>query len=118
MKFEVTNALDFLPQDFLTTRQEALAAAQEGLRSGSCPGGDFTGWVALPETYDKEEFSRILDAAARIRAQSSALVVIGIGGSYLGARAMIELLEAASDAPVKSSAIHPKYMPVTPSSQP
>ena len=56
------------------------------------PGGDFTGWVTLPRDYDKEEFARIKAAAEKIRRQSQVLVVIGIGGSYLGARAVIELL--------------------------
>jgi len=62
------------------------------LRDGSGAGGAFTGWVNLPRDYDKEEFSRIEKAAARIRQDSEALVVIGIGGSYLGARAVIDLL--------------------------
>ena len=56
------------------------------------PGGDFTGWVTLPRDYDKEEFARIKAAAKKIKEQSEVLVVIGIGGSYLGARAVVELL--------------------------
>ena len=56
------------------------------------PGGEFTGWVRLPEGYDREEFERIQAAARRIQADSQALVVIGIGGSYLGARGVIECL--------------------------
>ena len=64
------------------------------LADHSGPGGDFTGWVALPKNYDKEEFARIQAAAKKIQQQSQALVVIGIGGSYLGARAVIELLRS------------------------
>ena len=56
------------------------------------PGGDYTGWVTLPRDYDKEEFARIQAAAKKIQQQSQVLVVIGIGGSYLGARAVIDLL--------------------------
>ena len=85
--------------DFLTDRADALAKAHGMLRDGNGPGGEFTGWVNLPRDYDKEEFARVLAAAEKIRAQSQALVVIGIGGSYLGARAVIELLGAAPGAP-------------------
>ena len=56
------------------------------------PGGDFTGWVYLPRDYDKDEFARIKVAAKKIQEQSEVLVVIGIGGSYLGARAVVELV--------------------------
>ncbi|PTK45048.1 glucose-6-phosphate isomerase, partial [Staphylococcus nepalensis] len=58
-------------------------------------GNDFLGWLDLPVDYDKEEFSRILEAAKRIKEHSDVLVVIGIGGSYLGARAAIEMLSSA-----------------------
>lgn len=61
-------------------------------RSGA--GSDFTGWLDLPVNYDRAEFARIEKAAAKIQADSKALVVIGIGGSYLGARAVIELLRS------------------------
>ena len=57
-------------------------------------GSDFTGWVDLPVDYDRDELDRIKKAAARIRENSQALVVIGIGGSYLGARAVVELLKS------------------------
>ena len=55
-------------------------------------GNDFLGWLDLPVDYDKEEFTRIQKAAAKIQSDSEVLVVIGIGGSYLGARAAIEFL--------------------------
>ena len=82
----------FLPQDYLSSREEALREAARMLAEHNGPGGDFTGWVTLPRDYDKEEFARIQAAAKRIQQQSQVLVVIGIGGSYLGARAVIELL--------------------------
>ena len=99
MNINLTFASDFLPADYLTNRADALSKAHEMLREGNGPGGDYTGWVKLPENYDKDEFVRIQTAAERIRKQSDILVVIGIGGSYLGARAVIDLLGSAPDAP-------------------
>ena len=92
LKVDVSSALSFLPQDWFTSRQAALEEARVKLENGSGAGGEFTGWVHLPRDYDKEEYDRIKAAAAKIRSDSDALVVIGIGGSYLGARAVIELL--------------------------
>lgn len=66
--------------------------AKELLVSKSGAGNDFVGWIDLPVEYDKEEFARIKDAAKKIQSDSEVLVVIGIGGSYLGARAAIEFL--------------------------
>ena len=90
----VSNAASFLPEDWLTSRLAGLEEGRAKLESGSGAGGDFTGWVHLPRDYDKEEFARIQAAAERIRNDSQALVVIGIGGSYLGARAVVELLHS------------------------
>ena len=78
-------------------RQPDAAAAQaafDTLVNGTGAGNDFIGWVDLPVNYDKDEFARIQKAAAKIQADSKALVVIGIGGSYLGARAVVELLKS------------------------
>ena len=90
----VSNAASFLPEDWMTSRLAGLEEGRAKLESGSGAGGDFTGWVHLPRDYDKEEFARIQAAAERIRSDSQALVVIGIGGSYLGARAVVELLHS------------------------
>ncbi len=68
--------------------------ARQSLLNGSCAGNDYIGWLRLPRDYDKEEFARIQAAASRIRENSKALVVIGIGGSYLGARAVLEVLKS------------------------
>ena len=95
LKLDLSNASSFLPQDYLSSRMEALEKARVMLAEHSGPGGDFTGWVRLPEEYDKEEFARIQAAAKKIRSDSQVLMVIGIGGSYLGARAVIELLGSA-----------------------
>ena len=73
---------------------EEAEATRRTLLDGTCAGSDFTGWVRLPRDYDKEEFGRIQAAAGRIQKSSQVLVVIGIGGSYLGARAVLELLKS------------------------
>lgn len=72
----------------------AVRAAHETLASKSGLGNDFLGWVNLPTDYDKEEFARIKKAAEKIKSDSKVLIVIGIGGSYLGARAAIEALKS------------------------
>ena len=95
LKLDLSYAKSFLPEDYLTSRMEALDKARVMLAEHNGPGGDFTGWVKLPAEYDKEEFARIQKAAAKIRSDSQVLVVIGIGGSYLGARAVIELMGSA-----------------------
>ena len=92
LKFDASKLVSFLPEDYLSSRQEALAQAAAMLAAHNGPGGEFTGWVDLPRHYDREEFARIQAAAQRIQQQSQVLVVIGIGGSYLGARAVIDLL--------------------------
>ena len=94
IQIDTSNARSFLPDNWLTSRLDALESARQKLETGNGAGGDFTGWVHLPRDYDKEEFARIQAAAERIRANSQALVVIGIGGSYLGARAVVELVNS------------------------
>ena len=96
LKLDRSKLATFLPQDYAAQRQDRLAKAAQMLDTHTGPGGDFTGWVYLPRDYDKEEFARIQAAAKKIQSQSKALVVIGIGGSYLGARAVIELLKPKS----------------------
>ena len=94
LKLDLSKAEAFLPQDYVASREERLTRAAHMLVNHDGPGGDYTGWVSLPRDYDKEEFARIQAAAKKIREQSQVLVVIGIGGSYLGARAVIELLRS------------------------
>ena len=78
----------------LLALQPQVTLAHDMLHNGTGLGNDFLGWLDLPVDYDKEEFARIQAAAARIQADSDVLVVIGIGGSYLGARAAIEFLKS------------------------
>ncbi len=72
-----------------------MLEAKKCVEHGTGAGSDFLGWVRLPESYDKEEFARIKEAAEKIRENSDVLVVVGIGGSYLGARAAIEMLNSS-----------------------
>ncbi len=71
-----------------------IAAAHKSLLAGTGAGNDFLGWITLPDDYDKEEFTRIKKAAAKIQKQCDVFIAIGIGGSYLGARAVIEFLKS------------------------
>ena len=75
--------------------QPAVTAAHETLTAKTGLGSDFLGWMTLPADYDKEEFARIKAAAEKIKKDSKVLIVIGIGGSYLGARAVIEALRSS-----------------------
>ncbi len=90
---DYSNVLPFIGGEEAVKRMEPqVKAAHDMLHKKNGPGNDFLGWLDLPTNYDKEEFARIKKAAAKIRRDSDVLVVIGIGGSYLGARAVIELL--------------------------
>ena len=84
----------FVSKHEIDYMQPASAVAYDLLKSGKGPGNDFHGWVDLPVNYDKEEFARIKIAAEKIKKNSDILVVIGIGGSYLGARAAIEFVKS------------------------
>lgn len=86
----LSNFYPFYAQEKMDALTEELASAHDALLQGTRAGNDFLGWVTLPADYDKEEFARILAAADKIKQDSDVLVVIGIGGSYLGARAGIE----------------------------
>ncbi|MBO4446022.1 MAG: glucose-6-phosphate isomerase [Clostridia bacterium] len=84
----------FITDEEIRGMQAEVTAAHELLHSGKGPGNDFIGWVNLPVDYDKEEFARIKVAAEKIKKNSEVLIVIGIGGSYLGARAAIEFCKS------------------------
>ena len=92
ISFNYENVLPFLQQSEVDNLSEFVKVAHNMLHEKKGPGSDYLGWVTLPNDYDKDEFSRIKKAAERIRHSSDALIVIGIGGSYLGARAAIEAL--------------------------
>jgi glucose-6-phosphate isomerase len=90
--FDFSNALSFVKENEISYLSQFIKSAHEMLHNKTGAGSDFLGWVDLPKSYDKAEFARIKVAAEKIRLDSDALVVIGIGGSYLGARAAIEAL--------------------------
>ena len=90
-----TKYLDsFIGKEDIAGIRPQVDAAVKILHSGTGLGSDFLGWLRLPTDYDKEEFARIKAAAKKIQSNSDVLIVIGIGGSYLGARAAIELLKS------------------------
>lgn len=81
----------FLKED-VKAYQDQVRAIDEALQNGTCKGNDFIGWLNWANNYDKEEFSRIKEVAAKVRENTEVFVVCGIGGSYLGARAAIEMM--------------------------
>ncbi|MFC3882334.1 glucose-6-phosphate isomerase [Bacillus songklensis] len=92
VSFDYSNALAFMKKSEVDNLSEFVKAAHNMLHEKTGSGSDFLGWVDLPLNYDKDEFARIKQAAERIKNHSDALIVIGIGGSYLGARSAIEAL--------------------------
>ena len=90
--YDYSKAMQFISEQEIDSMCDIVENAKEVLVSKSGAGNDFLGWIDLPIDYDKEEFDRILKAADKIKNDSDVLLVIGIGGSYLGARAAIEFL--------------------------
>ncbi|RFU63735.1 glucose-6-phosphate isomerase [Peribacillus glennii] len=93
VRFDYSKAMSFFGEHEITYLQDAVKVAHHSLHEQTGAGSDFLGWIDLPVDYDKEEFSRIKKAAAKIQNDSDILLVIGIGGSYLGARAAVEMLQ-------------------------
>jgi len=92
IKFDYSKASKMISQQEIQSMEVFAQHAKKTLLEGTGAGNEFLGWIDLPVDYDKEEFARIKKAAAKIQSDSEVLVVIGIGGSYLGARAAIEFL--------------------------
>ncbi len=93
LDLDVTQASSFYTQEEYNSVRKDIIAAHQLLRSKQGAGNDFLGWLDLPVEYDKKELTDILTAGKRIQSQSQVLLAIGIGGSYLGARAAIEMLK-------------------------
>ena len=93
VKLNLENAYKFVASEQIEALKSEVVEAANVLVSQKGAGNDFLGWLNLPLDYDKEEFDRILAAAEKIKAQADVLVVIGIGGSYLGAKSAIEMLK-------------------------
>lgn len=94
LKLDTQHLSAFVDESEYTAIAPQVKLAHEMLHSGSGMGSDFIGWVNLPTDYDKEEFARIKAAAAKIKSDTDVFIVIGIGGSYLGARAAVEFLKS------------------------
>lgn len=92
IKFDYSRVLPFVSEQEIDSMAKYVKTAHDMLHDKSGLGSDFLGWIELPTNYDKEEFARVKKAADKIRNDSDILVVIGIGGSYLGARAAVEML--------------------------
>ncbi|MCM3440111.1 glucose-6-phosphate isomerase [Metabacillus halosaccharovorans] len=92
VSFDYSNALSFFNEHEITYLRDFVKVAHHSIHEQTGAGSDFLGWVDLPKNYDKEEFARIQKSAEKIKNDSDVLLVVGIGGSYLGARAAIEML--------------------------
>ncbi len=92
ISFDYKKAANFISEEEIASLAPYIEAAHNTLHEKSGAGSEFTGWVNLPRDYDKEEYARIKKAAEKIKSNSKALIVIGIGGSYLGARMAIEMV--------------------------
>lgn len=93
LKLDVSQTKAFYNQELYENVKKEIVNSHEVLRSKNGAGNDFLGWLDLPVSYDSREFSKIKQAAARIKEQSQVLLAIGIGGSYLGAKSAIEMLK-------------------------
>lgn len=92
IQLDITKASQFLSEDAIAAFEPQVKAAQEALENGTCPGNDFLGWLHLPSSITKEFINELNATAQVIRENCEVVVVAGIGGSYLGARAVIEAL--------------------------
>lgn len=95
IQLDYQKALSFFEQHEIDQQADLVKSVHRTIHEGTGAGSDFLGWVDLPVDYDKEEFARIQKSAKQIQSNSDVLVVIGIGGSYLGARSAIEMLTPA-----------------------
>lgn len=94
LRLNTKYVMPFLPDGALENIAGEVKSANDALYAGTGKGSDFLGWLTLPQNYDKDEFARIKSAAKKIQDNSDVLVVVGIGGSYLGARAAIEFVKS------------------------
>ena len=100
---DLSKTVPFLNSHETDYLEEMVTSAHNKLHNGTGAGNDFLGWIDLPVNYDKAEFEKIKKAAEKIKSDSEVLVVIGIGGSYLGARAAIEMLSHSFQNSLDSS---------------
>ena len=98
IKLDTSRLMKVLSEAEFEKMEAQALLAEQTLLEGKGFGSDFLAWRDLPMNFDRDEFSRILEAAEKIKKQSDLLVVVGIGGSYLGARAVVEALTPAFTA--------------------
>lgn len=112
IKLDYSQTLKFITGDELGDISKKVMDADRMLYDGSGGGSDFLGWVNLPHNYDREEFENIKKTAGKIRSDSDILVVIGIGGSYLGSKAILEALPECDGTTVlfAGNNLSPKYL--------
>ncbi len=94
MHFDFQAATGFLGENFLSPIKEELEMAHQKILQGTGAGSEFLGWVTLPTNYDQQELAQIKKSAAKMQHDNQVVIVIGIGGSYLGARAVLEALRS------------------------
>jgi len=92
LRFDYSRCLSFVDEEEIEALSAPVARAHQMLHNRTGAGSEYLGWVELPVNFDRDEFARIKEAAEKIKSDSQALIVIGIGGSYLGARAAVEAL--------------------------
>lgn len=92
ISLDLSKVAPYLAMTEIDYMEDMVKSAHDKLHNGTGAGNDFLGWIDLPVNYDKDEFARIKKSAEKIKSDSDVLIVIGIGGSYLGARAAIEML--------------------------
>ena len=93
ISLDITKAAQFLSEGAVKAYEPQVIAAQQALENGTCPGNDFLGWLHLPSSITPEFLAEVKAVAADLRAKAEVIVVAGIGGSYLGAKAVIEGLQ-------------------------
>ena len=98
VKLDYSKVLPFVGEKEISARREKASQALKGLENGTCKGSEFLGWLDLPARITSEELDRIEACAARLRAETDVVVIVGIGGSYLGAKAVIESMAGSFDA--------------------
>ena len=92
IKLDYSKTLNFVSREEIEAMEQQVLAAHKTLTEKTGEGSDYLGWLNLPFDYDQEEFARIKMSAEKIKSDSDVLIVIGIGGSYLGAKAAIDML--------------------------
>ena len=98
IELDYSKVLPFVDTDEINGQREAGRAALEALREGTCKGNDFLGWMDLPAEIGEEEFAAVEECAGRLQERAEVVVVVGIGGSYLGAKAVVEAMSDSFEA--------------------